>query len=90
MTLRVPLLLCDKGFPTYLIHTLYDRGFHGFRCSHVGQAVHNIREVRGFGAEPRELVRFQAAARNSSAKSKQIGASAGRLEALNRVVINVW
>ena len=51
------------------------------------QAVRNIREVRGFGAEARELSRFQGASQGATATSVKIGAAAGRLEALNRAAI---
>lgn len=51
------------------------------------QAVRNIREVRGFGAETRELARFQAASQGAAATSFKIGAASGRLEALNRAAI---
>lgn len=53
------------------------------------QAVRNIREVRGFGAEARELSRFQGASQGAAAASVKMGAAAGRLEALNRAAINV-
>lgn len=52
------------------------------------QAVRNIREVRGFGAEGLELSRFKAATRESSVTSAKIGVQAAHLEALNRASIN--
>lgn len=55
----------------------------------VPQAVRNIREVRGFGAEALELDRFQAASRAASMTSEKMGAATGRLEALNRAAIYV-
>ncbi len=51
------------------------------------QAVRNIREVRGFGAEARELARFQAASQGAADTSVKLGAAGGRLEALNRAAI---
>lgn len=55
----------------------------------ASEAVRNIREVRSFGAESRELARFQAATFDSSNVSSKIGEQTGHLEALNRAVINV-
>eukprot|EP00903_Cladosiphon_okamuranus_P009724 g9246.t1 len=59
----------------------------GVEASIAAEAVRNIREVRGFGAEARELSRFQGASQGAAATSVKIGAATGRLEALNRAAI---
>lgn len=43
--------------------------------------------MRGFGAEARELSRFQGASQGAAATSVKMGAATGRLEALNRAAI---
>ncbi|CAM9282087.1 unnamed protein product, partial [Pylaiella littoralis] len=59
----------------------------GFEASIASEAVRNIREVRGFGAEARELGRFQQASQKASETSVKMGAASGRLEALNRAAV---
>ncbi|CAM9623466.1 unnamed protein product, partial [Ectocarpus sp. 13 AM-2016] len=59
----------------------------GVEASIASEAVRNIREVRGFGAEARELARFKTASQGAAATSVRIGAASGRLEALNRAAI---
>ncbi|CAM9236459.1 unnamed protein product, partial [Choristocarpus tenellus] len=51
------------------------------------EAVRNIRSVRSFGTEGRELSRFQSVTQETSAQAISIGASTGKLEALNRAAI---
>ncbi|CAN0212211.1 unnamed protein product, partial [Ectocarpus sp. 12 AP-2014] len=51
----------------------------GVEASIASEAVRNIREVRGFGAEARELARFKTASQGAAATSVRIGAASGRL-----------
>jgi ABC-type multidrug transport system fused ATPase/permease subunit len=51
------------------------------------EVVRNVREVRSFGTESRELARFEREAAATSAAARSLGDAAARLESLNRAAI---
>ncbi|CAM9838413.1 unnamed protein product, partial [Discosporangium mesarthrocarpum] len=53
----------------------------------TSEAMRNIRTVKSFGTEAKELSRFQSAVKSSAATATAMGVGAGKLEALNRLAI---
>jgi hypothetical protein len=57
------------------------------QASIASEVVRNIREVRSFGTEARELDRFSTQVSVTKSAANSVGQAAGRLEALNRAAI---